>query len=176
MKTINRIGSLLCGVSTVVMTGLVGPIAPQRPSVFRYFYESSPAINRFLICRPFLTLLRGTAMASLVRALLPAVALSAALTAAPVAAVSPQNPYRTFNLSGINYGSMQWERAQREGRRVWPYYNAPSRTVTARSGAWVGAVAGGGGGVGTVVEAGGSRSVPRSVPRSTPRTFRRWRR
>jgi hypothetical protein len=172
MKTINRIGSLLCGVSTVVMTGLVGPIAPQRPSVFRYFYESSPAINRFLICRPFLTLLRGTAMASLVRALLPAVALSAALTAAPVAAVSPQNPYRTFNLSGINYGSMQWERAQREGRRVWPYYNAPSRTVTARSGAWVGAVAGGGGGVGTVVEAGGSRSVPRS----TPRTFRRWRR
>jgi len=172
MKTINRIGSLLCGVSTVVMTGLVGPIAPQRPSVFRYFYESSPAINRFLICRPFLTLLRGTAMASLVRALLPAVALSVALTAAPVAAVSPQNPYRTFNLSGINYGSMQWERAQREGRRVWPYYNAPSRTVTARSGAWVGAVAGGGGGVGTVVEAGGSRSVPRS----TPRTFRRWRR
>ena len=172
MKTINRIGSLPCGVSTVVMTGLVGPIAPQRPGVFRYFYESSPAINRFLICRPFLTLLRGTAMASLVRALLPAVALSAALTAAPVAAVSPQNPYRTFNLSGINYGSMQWERAQREGRRVWPYYNAPSRTVTPRSGAWVGAVAGGGGGVGTVVEAGGSRSVPRS----TPRTFRRWRR
>lgn len=172
MKTINRIGSLPCGVSTVVMTGLVGPIAPQRPGVFRYFYESSPAINRFLIYRPFLTLLRGTAMASLVRALLPAVALSVALTAAPVAAVSPQNPYRTFNLSGINYGSMQWERAQREGRRVWPYYNAPSRTVTARSGAWVGAVAGGGGGVGTVVEAGGSRSVPRS----TPRTFRRWRR
>jgi hypothetical protein len=135
-------------------------------------YESSLAITRFLICRPFLTLLRGTAMASLVRGLLPAVALSAALTAAPVAAVSPHNPYRTFNLSGINYGSMQWERAQREGRRVWPSYNAPSRTVTARSGAWVGAVAGGGGGVGTVVEAGGSRSVPRS----TPRTFRRWRR
>lgn len=111
-------------------------------------------------------------MASLLRGLLPAVALSAALTAAPVAAVSPHNPYRTFNLSGINYGSMQWERAQREGRRVWPSYTAPSRTVAARSGAWVGAVAGGGGGVGTVVEAGGSRSVPRS----TPRAFRRWRR
>ena len=41
-------------------------------------------------------------------------------------AISPQNPYRSFNLSGINYGSMQWERAQREGKRVWPYSHAPS--------------------------------------------------
>ncbi len=28
-------------------------------------------------------------------------------------AVSPQNPYRTFNLSGVNYGSMRWERTHR---------------------------------------------------------------
>ena len=25
-------------------------------------------------------------------------------------AVSPRNPYRSFNLSGVNYGSMRWER------------------------------------------------------------------
>lgn len=40
----------------------------------------------------------------------------------------PRNPYSSFNLSGVNYGAMQWERAQREGRRVWPYYNTPSRS------------------------------------------------
>lgn len=28
-------------------------------------------------------------------------------------AISPQNPYRSFNLSGLNYGSMQWEKAHR---------------------------------------------------------------
>ena len=39
----------------------------------------------------------------------------------------PRNPYSSFNLSGVNYGAMQWERAQRQGRRVWPYYNTPSR-------------------------------------------------
>lgn len=38
----------------------------------------------------------------------------------------PRNPYSSFNLSGVNYGAMQWERAQRQGRRVWPYYNTPS--------------------------------------------------
>lgn len=25
------------------------------------------------------------------------------------ASISPQNPYRSFNISGINYGSMRWE-------------------------------------------------------------------
>ena len=29
-------------------------------------------------------------------------------------AVSPRNPYRSFNLSGVNYGSMRWERTQRQ--------------------------------------------------------------
>jgi len=99
--------------------------------------------------------------------ILTAVALAVALVATPGEAVSPQNPYRSFNLSGINYGSMQWERAQRQGRSVWPYYNTPTRTVTRSSGAWVGGGAGG-----PIVEAGGFRTVPRS----SPRLFRRWRR
>lgn len=29
------------------------------------------------------------------------------------ATVSPRNPYRSFNISGINYGSMQWEKQHR---------------------------------------------------------------
>lgn len=29
---------------------------------------------------------------------------------ADAAPISRNNPYRTYNLSGINYGSMQWER------------------------------------------------------------------
>jgi hypothetical protein len=27
--------------------------------------------------------------------------------------ISPNNPYRSFNISGINYGSMQWEKEHR---------------------------------------------------------------
>jgi hypothetical protein len=60
-------------------------------------------------------------------------------------AVSPQNPYRSFNLSGINYGSMQWERAQRQGKRVWPYYNTPSQTYSRRGGTVIGGTTAGGG-------------------------------
>ncbi|MDA7992278.1 MAG: hypothetical protein MPJ25_04480 [Pirellulales bacterium] len=41
-------------------------------------------------------------------------------------AISPRNPYRTFNLSGVNYGSMRWERTHRQGRSNW------SRTKSAR--------------------------------------------
>ena len=26
--------------------------------------------------------------------------------------ISPQNPFRSYNLTGINYGSQQWERSQ----------------------------------------------------------------
>jgi hypothetical protein len=111
-------------------------------------------------------------MPTLRRLLLPIVALAAALAATPSAAVSPQNPYRSFNLSGINYGSMQWERAQREGRSVWPYFNTPTRPAPRSSGIWLGGVAGGGGGAGAILEVGGSRAVPRS----SPRIFRRWRR
>lgn len=57
---------------------------------------------------------------------------------------SPRNPYSSFNLSGINYGSMQWERAQRQGKRVWPYYNTPSRNYYRGSAVSVGGVGGGG--------------------------------
>lgn len=32
---------------------------------------------------------------------------------ADAAPVSARNPYRSFNISGVNYGSMQWERAHR---------------------------------------------------------------
>ena len=59
----------------------------------------------------------------------------------------PRNPYSSFNLSGVNYGAMQWERAQRQGRRVWPYYNTPSRSYSR------GAVVSGGTG-GTVIRRG----------------------
>lgn len=87
--------------------------------------------------------------------------LCLAAWAGTAAAISPQNPYRSFNLSGINYGSMQWERAQREGRRVWPYFNTPTRT----------------GRGGTAVMAGGSGGgVVRSAAPSSRRAFRRWRR
>jgi len=70
-------------------------------------------------------------------------------------AVSPRNPYRSFNLSGINYGSMQWERAQQQGKRVWPYYNTPSQTNSRGSNVAVGGFGGGGG---AVIQSGSSRS------------------
>jgi hypothetical protein len=70
-------------------------------------------------------------------------------------AVSPRNPYRSFNLSGVNYGSMQWERAQRQGKRVWPYYNTPSRS-SSRGGSVV--VSGAGPSGGTFMSNGSSRS------------------
>ena len=66
--------------------------------------------------------------------------------AAPALAVSPRNPYRSFNLSGINYGSMQWERAQQQGKRVWPYYNTPSGSYQRSSNVAAGGFVGGTGG------------------------------
>jgi len=61
-------------------------------------------------------------------------------------AVSPRNPYRSFNLSGLNYGSMQWEKAQRQGKRVWPYYNTPVPTPSRGGSVVAGGFVGGGGG------------------------------
>ena len=58
--------------------------------------------------------------------LLTAAAAGLVFSASPALARNPPNPYSSFNLSGINYGSMQWERDQRAGKRVWPYYNQPS--------------------------------------------------
>lgn len=78
--------------------------------------------------------------------------------ARPAEARNPPNPYSSFNLSGINYGSMQWEKAQRQGRRVWPYYNTPTRSY----------YRGGAVSVGGAVT-GGSRAAVRTNPR-------RWRR
>jgi len=72
---------------------------------------------------------------------------------------NPRNPYSSFNLSGINYGSMQWEKAQRQGKRVWPYYNTPSRSYSRGGVVSVGGVGAGGGGGGTI--------------RTTPRRWRR---
>jgi hypothetical protein len=81
-------------------------------------------------------------------------------------AAGPRNPYSSFNLSGINYGAQQWDRDQRAGRAVWPYYNTPSRSYYRGSNVSVGGFTGGGGGA--VIQGGSYRSSPRAV--------RRWRR
>ena len=95
------------------------------------------------------------------RHLLPLLAAAAAglvFSASPALARNPPNPYSSFNLSGINYGSMQWERDQHAGKRVWPYYNQPS-----------------GGGARSTVSAGGlSGGVGGAVVR--PNGGRGWRR
>ena len=93
--------------------------------------------------------------------------LGGAGLAAPASAAGPRNPYSSFNLSGINYGAQQWDRDQRAGRSVWPYYNTPSRSYSRGSNVSVGGVAGGGMG-GAVIQGG--------TYRSSPRTVRRWRR
>lgn len=84
-----------------------------------------------------------------------AAAILAAAIASPALARNPPNPYAGFNLSGVNYGSMQWERDQRAGKRVWPYYNQPGgggpRTAVSAGGY-------GGGGGGAVVRQGGGRA------------------
>jgi len=82
------------------------------------------------------------------------------LLTSPATAAGPRNPYSSFNLSGINWGAQQWERDQRAGRVVWPYYNVP-----ARSGSASGSVR-----RGTVVGSGTA-----GVVRQSPRGFRRWR-
>ena len=46
-------------------------------------------------------------------------------------AISPRNPYRSFNLGGVNYGSMRWERTHRQGRSSWPK-NKSARRPQAR--------------------------------------------
>jgi len=86
--------------------------------------------------------------------LLTAAAVGLAFAATPALARNPPNPYSSFNLSGINYGSMQWERDQRAGKRVWPYYNQPNgggARSTVSAGGW------GGGAGSTVVRQNGGR-------------------
>ena len=81
-------------------------------------------------------------------------------------AAGPRNPYSSFNLSGINYGAQQWDRDQRAGRVVWPYYNTPSRSYSRGSNVSVGGFTG----------AGGAAVIQGGSYRSSPRTVRRWRR
>ncbi|RLS76303.1 MAG: hypothetical protein DWI03_09560 [Planctomycetota bacterium] len=99
------------------------------------------------------------------RAFVLLVCLLAAFVASPSLAAGPRNPYSSFNLSGVNYGAQQWDRAQREGRRVWPYYNQPQRTTPRPAGMSTGIVSAG---PGMVIQGGTVRSAQRSV--------RRWRR
>ena len=86
--------------------------------------------------------------------LLAAAVAGLAFSASPALARNPPNPYSSFNLSGINYGSMQWERDQRAGKRVWPYYNQPTGGG-ARSTVSAGGFSGAAGG--TVVRPSGGR-------------------
>lgn len=47
--------------------------------------------------------------------------LVATAISADAAPVSRNNPYRSFNLTGVNYGSMRWE-AQHRGRATRAYH------------------------------------------------------
>ena len=85
--------------------------------------------------------------------LLAAALVAASSPVAPALARNPPNPYAGFNLSGVNYGAMQWERDQRAGKRVWPYYNEPTG-----GGTRAGVSAGGG----AVVRQGGGRGWRRA--------------
>jgi hypothetical protein len=54
-------------------------------------------------------------------------------TAAPGQQISKNNPYRSFNISGINYGSMQWEKEHRQGTaRPQATVRRPSRGLLFR--------------------------------------------
>ena len=89
-----------------------------------------------------------------------AIACGLACLGGTATAAGPRNPYSSFNLSGVNYGSQQWERDQRAGRVVWPYYNVPNRsgsTGVRSAGGYVG---------------GGTAGVVRTAPRMVGR----WRR
>ncbi|TWU30287.1 hypothetical protein [Bythopirellula polymerisocia] len=49
------------------------------------------------------------------------------MTASPASArvISSRNPFRSYNISGINYGSMQWESSHR-GRSNYQYRSGRS--------------------------------------------------
>ena len=118
-----------------------------------------------------MTKVRSTLVATLVAG------CGIAWSALPAEAAGPRNPYSSFNLSGINYGAQQWDRAQRQGKVVWPYYNVPSRGYSGgssrNSGVYVGGVIAGGSGVGTIIQGGSYRPAPRAY---SSRSVRRWRR
>jgi hypothetical protein len=118
----------------------------------------SPRPDRRLVSAVTLAVLSGFGLAG----------LGLAALGGRAEAAGPRNPYSSFNLSGINYGAQQWDRAQREGRSVWPYFNTPVRNSSRGSGVSVGGFVGGGGGAGTIIQRGSYQRPARG--------FRRFRR
>ena len=59
------------------------------------------------------TVYRGVLFALLTMMLLMESTLSAQI-------ISPNNPYRSFNIHGINYGSQRWEQQHAQKRVVQP--------------------------------------------------------
>lgn len=105
------------------LPGPPGIHTPARPRRRRGTTMSRPVPRRLAMSVPR-------------KAVAPLVAFLLGCSAASCQAWNPPNPYAGFNLSGINYGSMQWERDQRAGNVVWPYFNtpAPSRQRVAGGG------------------------------------------
>lgn len=110
-------------------------------------------------------------------ALIATLAICGLVWSAHVDAAGPRNPYSSFNLSGINYGAQQWDRAQRQGKVVWPYYNVPSRNYSRGSsrgsGVYVGGVVAGGSGAGTIIQGGSYRPTQRTYASRSVRRSRR---
>jgi hypothetical protein len=48
--------------------------------------------------------------------------------------ISRNNPYRSFNTSGVNYGSMQWEK--QHPNNPWPNKNYRYRSGYRANGRW----------------------------------------
>ena len=130
--------------------------------------RSSPRTGRRLVSAVTLAVLSGVGLAALGLSALGLSALGLAGLGGRAEAAGPRNPYSSFNLSGINYGAQQWDRAQREGRSVWPYFNTPVRNSSRGSGVSVGGFVGGGGGAGTIIQRGSYQRPARG--------FRRFRR
>ena len=128
----------------------------------------SPRPDRRLVSAVTLAVLSGVGLAALGLSALGLSALGLAGLGGRAEAAGPRNPYSSFNLSGINYGAQQWDRAQREGRSVWPYFNTPVRNSSRGSGVSVGGFVGGGGGAGTIIQRGSYQRPARG--------FRRFRR
>jgi hypothetical protein len=72
----------------------------------------------------FRTLIFATAVAAI--AILAAASDSTAIT------ISRNNPYRSFNLSGVNYGSVQWEKSHGKSSKSWTSGNTSRRWFRGR--------------------------------------------
>lgn len=66
-----------------------------------------------------------------IRALLLAMVLSVGQSAF-AQQISPNNPFRSFNIHGINYGSMRWEQEHAQQRRQHPTVQQPMRVRRSR--------------------------------------------